>query len=77
MRNFKTVNNSYMVTNDRKGEEIVLYAWRNQIFIPKCIKVENISINFTQEKCHQDLEVTVKIVKNNTVKNTKGYLTNE
>ena len=69
---FSLSNDKFMRITDFKNKEVIIYAAKGQIFLPRCTKIKEVNL-VSMEKCFEDIPISFFL--GNSLKN--GYLTQD
>ena len=69
---FSMHQNQYISLLDRKGKNIVLYSTNENIYIPNCFEISQISVHETTENCFKDVPISFT----NQNRSINGFLQN-
>ena len=74
MNLYSKTQDEFFTFSDFNGNEAILYSNEGQIFIPKCIRMEQVQLIPTTKKCYRDIPIKITF-KDNTIGNV--FLTRE
>ncbi len=74
MNLYSKTQDEFFTFSDFNGNEAILYSNEGQIFIPKCIRIEQVQLIPTTKKCYRDIPIKM-MFKDNTMGNV--FLTGE